>query len=172
MDFKKLIPDFNVIAKTDWAKPHINPQNAKWLALVGPALLMVVFVFLSWQTTAITNGRNLIAPEVTASGITMWYGIMGLIFTIVAIFGILYKHLQFVFCGSVLAALMGIIGWTTTQDTTFVRRGHAFIETASELNVREAFGTATISHTGAMLFFFASVALAVISFVLIKNENE
>lgn len=173
MDFKKLIPDFQAVSKTDWAKPHINTQNPMWLGMAGVAILMVIFVFLSWQTAAVTNGRNLVAPEVSAMGITMWYGVMGLIFTVVAIYGILYKQLQFTFCSSLLSALMGLIGWVTTQDTTFVtKRGRAFVETAAELNVRETFGTATISHTGAMLFFFASLVLAAVAFLQIKKENE
>ena len=176
MDFKKLIPDFSVVAKTNWAKPNLDTKNTMWLVMAGAALLMVIFVFLPWQTVTISSA----GASVSASrlGITTWFGILGLISALVAVYGVFYKNLQFVFCGAVLAAVWGLIGWLTIVDVTL--DGETM--TAEEIKlatssvgsaVASAFGTKiSVGHIGAILFLVASLVAAGVSFLQIKNENK
>lgn len=167
MDFQKLIPDFSAIGRTNWAKPNLDTKNIMWLVMAGAALLMLIFVFLPWFTCA--QG----AIEASRLGITLWYGIFGLIFTLVTIYGVLYNQLQFVFWGAVLAAVMGLIGWLSFADVTAVTPFGEVKTTAAEIEkaVNMPFSRVSISHTGAILFFFASVASAVVSFLQIKNAK-
>ncbi len=167
MDFKKLIPDFNAVARTDWAKPNIDTKDKMWWAMAGAALLMLVFVFVPWQTVEMRNpfgGDE--SGSVSVLGITTWYGILGLIATIVVVYGILYKSLQFVFCGAVLAALLGIIGCFVTAG--FTKDG---VEVTAEMIDLAKMVGAKVSHIGAILFLLASLATAGISFWQIKSEN-
>ena len=48
MDFKKLIPDFNALGKTDWTKPQVDTKDVFGLATLAAAVLMLVFVFCPW----------------------------------------------------------------------------------------------------------------------------
>ena len=167
MDFKKLIPDFKSVARTDWAKPNIDTKDKMWLAMAGAALLMLVFVFVPWQTVEMRNpfgGDE--SGSVSVLGITTWYGILGLIATVVVVYGVLYKSLQFVFCGSVLAALLGIIGCFVTAG--FTKDG---VEVTAEMIDLAKMVGAKVSHIGAILFLLASLATAGISFWQIKSEN-
>jgi hypothetical protein len=165
MDYKKLIPDFSVIAKTDWAKPHIDTKDKNWLILAGCALLMVIFAFLPWQTLAPVKTAG---QSITVLGVTTWCGILGLLSALVAVYGILYKHIQFVFCGAALAAVFGLIG--SFVVTGYSVNGVSFPAEAAKALL--AAGRATISHVGAILFLLVSLALAAVSFLQIKKENE
>ena len=181
MDFKTLIPDFNAVAKTDWAKPHIDTKDKNWLVVAGLVLLMVVFVFLPWQTFSTTaEGMTQSASRL---GITTWFGILGLVCALVAAYGVLYKSLQFVFCGAVLAAVMSLIGWLSIVDmtvggVTMPAEAIKFADQAAEMAsaVSSAFGggkiEASVGHIGAILSLVASLATAVVSFLQIKKANE
>ena len=93
MDFKKLIPDFGAFGRTNWGKPSIKTGDKNWLISAILVALMVIFVFLPWcsVSTIGVSGSRL--------GITTWYGIIGLIAALVALYGVLYEQKQFVFCG-------------------------------------------------------------------------
>ena len=171
MDYKKLIPDFSVIAKTDWAKPHIDTKDKNWLILVGAALLMVIFVFLPWQTLTVGKVSS------STLGVATWYGILGLLSALVAVYGILYKHIQFVFCGAALAAVLGLMGMFLTtscayEGTTLTAdQVKEFVKKGIDKEMGETV-KASISHIGAILFLLVSLALAAVSFLQIKKENE
>ena len=176
MDFKKLIPDFGAIAKTDWAKPHIDTNDKNWLMLAGGALLMVIFVFLPWQTlTTIAEGASVSASRL---GITTWFGVLGLISALVAVYGVLYKNLQFVFCGAALAAVWALIGWFTIVDMTVngVTMPAEAIKMANQAAaIASAFGKKvdiSVGHIGAILSLVASLGTAVAAFLQIKKANE
>ena len=170
MDYKKLIPDFSVVAKTDWAKPNLDTKNKTWLILAGASLLMVVFVFLPWQTLTV--------GPVSAStlGVATWYGIIGLLAAVVARYGALYNQKQFVFCGAVLGAVLGLIGMFLTTSCTYegvtltADQVKEFAKGADS-EMGEAV-KASISHIGAILFLVASLVAAAVSFLQIKKENE
>ena len=171
MDYKKLIPDFSVIAKTDWAKPHIDTKNKTWLILAGAVLLMVVFAFIPWQTVT----QNSVSTSTL--GVATWYGIIGLLAAVVALYGVLYNQVKFVFCGAVLAALLGLLGALLTTGVTIAGASisaevvKAWAKGAKDPETGEVV-KATVSHIGAILFLVASLAAAAVSFLQIKKENE
>ena len=175
MDFKKLIPDFNAVAKTDWAKPHIDTKDKNWLVVAGLVLLMVVFVFLPWETFSSSEGG--VSVSGSRLGITTWFGILGLVCALVAAYGALYKSLQFVFCGAVLGVVMAIIGWFSYVDITVegVTMPAEAVKLADEaVAVAKAFGKnvdVSVGHIGAILSLVASLATAVVSFLQIKKAN-
>ena len=173
---KKFIPDFSVIAKTNWGKPNIDTKNKMWLVMAVAAVLMVVFVFIPWETVTVSIGS--MSETGSRLGITTWFGILGLISALGAVYGVFYKNLQFVFCGALLAAVMGLIGWLTIVDVT--NNGETM--TAEEIklatssvgsSVASAFGAKiSVGHIGAILFLVASLVAAGVSFLQIKNENK
>lgn len=166
MDYKKLIPDFKSVSKTDWAKPHIDTKDKNWLILAGCALLMVIFVFIPWFTAS----EGLL--EVNVLGITWMLGIFGLIFALVAVYGVLYNSLQFVFCGAVLAAIMGLIAWMVIPDVELEIAGKTVTVTSEQIKEGVKHGITKVSHLGSILFFLVSLALAAVSFLQIKKANE
>ena len=171
MDYKKLIPDFSVIAKTDWAKPNLDTKNKTWLIMAGAALLMVVFAFIPWQTVT----QN--SASASTLGVATWYGFLGLLSALVVVYGVLYNQVKFVFCGAVLGAVLGLLGALLTTGVTI-----AGVSISAEVVKAWAKATkdpetgevvkATVSHIGAILFLVASLAAAAVSFLQIKKENE
>ena len=164
MDFNKLLPDFNAIGKTDWAKPQVDTKDVMGLVALVGAALMLIFVFLPW-CKATWLGQT---GEVYL-GITTWYGILGLVFALVALYGILYKQIQFVFWGAVLAVVMGLIGWLSMADITVLGREITVAKIKESLKWDP--NAYTFGHIGAILFFFTSAALAVFSFLQINKEK-
>lgn len=177
MDFNKLIPDFSVVAKTDWAKPHIDTKNNAWLIMAGAALLMVVFVFIPWETVTVSRGT--MSETGSRLGITTWFGILSLISALGAVYGVFYKNLQFVFCGAVLAAVWSLVGWNTIVDVT--KDGATMTAEEIKLATSDLGSTVasvfakvkiTVGHIGAILSLVASLVAAVVSFSQIKKANE
>lgn len=167
MDFKKLIPDFGAIGRTEWGKPYVDKKNNAWLIMTCAAALMVVFVFIPWFSATETGWG--ISVTATRFGITTWYGILGLVFTLVALYGILYKQIQFVFWGAVLAVVMGLIGWLSMADVTVLGKEITVADIKEGLKWDP--NAYTFGHIGAILFFFTSAALAVFSFLQINKEK-
>ena len=166
MDFKKLIPDFNAVAKTDWAKPNIDTKDKNWLVVAGLVLLMVIFVFLPWQTlTELVSGKS---QSESLLGITTWCGVLSFILALVAAYGVLYKQIQFTFCSSVLVAVLALIGWLTVFEMT--KDGE--VATSAEIKMAAGLGLVKVSHIGAVLTLVAALATAAVSFLQIKKANE
>lgn len=140
MDFNKLLPDFNAIGKTDWAKPQVDTKDVMGLVALVGAALMLIFVFLPW-CKATWLGQT---GEVYL-GITTWYGILGFIMALVAVAGSLYKQYSFTFWAAVLGVLFGIIGMIVVPDTS-----------AEELELAKMLGI-KVSHVGAILYLVASL---------------
>ena len=161
---RKFIPDFRAIGKTSWSKPNLDTRNPFWWAMVGAALLMVVFVFIPWLT--LKSPRI----EVSILGITWWCGILGLAFALVTVYGALYNQKQFVFCGAVLAAVMGLIALLSIPDVTYEVKGKEITATSEVIKKGIALGVTKASHTGVILFLFASLVAAGASFLQIKKN--
>ena len=140
MDFNKLLPDFNAIGKTDWAKPQVDTKDVMGLVALVGAALMLIFVFLPWcKATWLGQTGDVYL------GITTWYGILGFIMALVAVAGSLYKQYSFTFWAAVLGVLFGIIGMIVVPDTS-----------AEELELAKMFGI-KVSHVGAILYLVASL---------------
>lgn len=104
MDANKLMPDFQAIGKTDFAKPQFNTKDPMWLITAIGAVLMLIFIFLPWFGISDEDSMS-----ITRMGIAMWPGIFALIGTVAAIVGVLYNHDGLVFCGAVLSAVFALI---------------------------------------------------------------
>jgi len=140
MDFNKLLPDFNAIGKTDWAKPQVDTKDIMGLVALVGAALMLIFVFLPWcKATWLGQTGD------AYLGITTWYGILGFIMALVAVAGSLYKQYSFTFWAAVLGVLFGIIGMIVVPDTS-----------AEELELAKMLGV-KVSHVGAILYLVASL---------------
>ena len=158
---KKFIPDFSVIAKTNWGKPNIDTKNKMWLVMAAAVLLMVVFAFIPWQT--VTAG----SVSVSTLGVATWYGILGLVFALVVVYGVLYNQVKFVFCGAVLAALFGLLGCILIAGCSVDGESYDAAEIATGVKLAGW----KVSHIGAILFLVASLAAGVVSYLQIKNEK-
>jgi hypothetical protein len=166
MDFKKLIPDFGAFGRTNWGKPVINTKDKNWLISAALVVLMLVFVFLPW--TSISND----GVSISRLGITTWYGVIGLISVAIAAYGVLYEQKQFVFCASVLAIVMGLIGTLCIADVSTTINGKTITVTAESVKKAKEVGSSiSVGHIGAILFMVASAVSAVWSFLQIKNEK-
>lgn len=140
MDFNKLLPDFNAIGKTDWAKPQVDTKDVMGLVALVGAALMLIFVFLPWcKATWLGQTGDVYL------GITTWYGILGFIMALVAVAGSLYKQYSFTFWAAVLGVLFGIIGMIVVPDSS-----------AEELELAKMLGI-KVSHVGAILYLVASL---------------
>lgn len=171
MDFSKFTPDFGAIGRTDWGSPRFDKKNNMCLLMAGAALLMVIFLFIPWFSVT-PNALWGVTFSATRFGITTWYGILGLIFTVVAIYGILYKQDAFVFWGAVLAAVMGLIGWLSMADVSVSIMGVEKELTVAKIKEELQWhpNAYTFGHIGAILFFFTSLVLAVVSFMQINKK--
>lgn len=167
MDFKTLLPDFNAIGKTDWAKPDLKidtKDTFKLVALAG-AVLMLVFLFLSWTSITMSGTTG------TKMGLATWYGIFALIMTLGAIVGILYNHNSLTFSCAVLAVVFGIIGMCSIPDMTV--EGTAFTSDQVKALIKaqkEAGKAVEVSHLGAILFTVASVVTAAGAYLKITKK--
>lgn len=166
MNFKALIPDFGAIGRTDWSKPSVDTKNVWALGAILAAVLMVIFVFLPWFGLDIP----FIGP-VTRLGITLWYGIFGFIFALVAICSTLYMHYSLGFWASLLGVIMGLLGmicWASltydgdTQTAAELKEGvEAFKSLASGLGSK---GEISTIRYGAILYFVSALVGVVANF--------
>lgn len=165
MDFKQLVPDFQAIGKTEWGKPKVDTKDAVALAGIIAALLMVVFVFLDWFSMGVEKGP--LEISIGRSGISLWYGIIGLIGALAAVVGNLYNHKALAFSGGALGVIMGLIGWFMVPSLTFMG---VEMPTAKVKEFLEA--GAEASHLGAILFLIAAAVVAVSAFMGIAKDEK
>lgn len=166
MDFKKLIPDFSAFGRTNWGKPSIKTGDKNWLISAILVALMVIFVFLPWcsVSTIGVSGSRL--------GITTWYGIIGLIAALVALYGVLYEQKQFVFCGAALGVLFGLLGiflWSDIEINTTIM-GQTINQKVTK-DMVENNPLVSVGHIGAILYMISALCAAGWSFLQIKNEK-
>ena len=173
MDFKTLLPDFNAIGKTEWGKPSVDTKDTMNLVALVGVVLMVVFVFLPWaKLTVSALGES---AEGSRLGITLWYGIFGLICALAALVGVLYKHTSLTFCAAVLGLVFGLIGLLSVPDFTIAGEKVTSDEVktaleASKLTKVAGVGGASISHLGAILYMVASGVTAVAAYLKIAKK--
>lgn len=175
MDFKLLKPDFNALGKIEWAKPQVDTKNI--VALVGTiaAALMVVFVFCPWfglefsaDVKAMIRAYGESTADVTRSGITLWYGIIGLFAAIVALVGNLYNNKPFAFWGGAIGAVMGLFGLFMYASLT--RNGDT--ESAESIKEMVKEGAGDTIRWGAILYFVCSLVAAATAFISVNNEKK
>lgn len=161
MDFKKLIPDFNALGKTNFANPTVDTKNLFGVVALLASLLMVVFVFCPWF------GISAEGETITRLGITLWYGIIGFIFTLATLCFSLYKHYNFAFFSSLVCVLMGILGMVcfaslskdgVTVDGDLIKFS---VKTAKAMNVDVDID---VIRWGSIIYFISALVAAVGTF--------
>ena len=163
MDFKKLIPDFNALKNVNWAKPEVDTKNTLGLAGLVAAGLMAIFVFLPWFGILFID----------RSGITLWYGILGFIFALVAVAGVLYKQHGLTFCASVGGILMGLLGLICYASLTYEGQTQSAEEIKNMVEEASKHGAdIPISRIGAILYFVAALASAAVAYFTINKKEE
>ncbi len=149
MDANKLMPDFQAIGKTDFAKPQLNTKDPMWLITAIGAVLMLIFLFLPWFGLAAPE-NEVFAMSITRSGLSMWPGIIALIGTLAVIFGVLYNHDGLVFCGAVLSAVFALISLFLVFSLTVSAFGFSKELSVEEVKESVRYGSSTIRY-GAIL---------------------
>ena len=175
MDFKNLKPDFGAISKTEWGKPQVDTTNLISILGVAASVLMVVFVFCPWfgfefsaDARALLRAHGESTADVTRSGITLWYGIIGLFAAIVALFGNLYNNKPFAFWGGAIGAVMGLFGLFMYASLT--RNGDT--ESAESIKEMVKEGVGDTIRWGAILYFVCSLVAAATAFISVNNEKK
>lgn len=182
MNFNQLIPDFNALGKIDYRKPVIEKNNTVALIALCAAALAVIFVFLPWckygMNDTVSGVASMFGAKASLSsnlGITLWYGILGFIFALVAVGGVLYKQYALAFWAAILCAIFGLIGWCSLADCSIT--ASAFGQTHTEdlpiakMKKGIAEGSVTVNHIGAILFFFSGLVTAACSFLLATGKK-
>ena len=164
MSCKKLIPDFNAIGKTDWAKPSFCVKGDANLGSTVGALLMVLFGLFPWCVATVLVDGMLISES--SLGITTWYGALGFVMALVAVVGVFYKHYSLALWASLLGIVFGILGAALVPGLS--------LEDVQAMNTLKQmggfFGIISTSHPGAYLYILASMVVAAGSYIKAIEE--
>ena len=179
MDFKKFIPDFGAIAKTNFAAPAVGKGNLRNTVLAILSVVMLVAVFLPWfhweyLLTGTGDEPTTTLEAVNKLGIATLWGILGFIVALVALFGVLYKQYALAFWAAVLAAIFGCFGTGTITGFEFELGKVDAIVYEESLKMAEMTDSFTpVTHVGANLFMVVALLVAALSFVeLTKKDGE
>lgn len=164
MNFNSLIPDFNALKGIDYRKPVVDKSNTVALVALCAAVLGVIFVFLPWFSL---SGHG---ESVSRSGITLWYGIFGFIFTAVAVVGVLYKQNALAFWAAVLCVILGLIGWFSVPSLTQDGKSLTADEVKIAIEVGKFLGVKA-GHIGAILFTITGLVTAACTFMLATGKK-
>lgn len=160
MSCKKLIPDFNAIGKTDWAKPSFCVKGDANLGATLGSLLMVILGFLPWCVVSTVSVDGMSISE-SSLGITTWYGALGFVMALAAVVGVFYKHYSLALWASLLGIVFGILGAALIPDVS--------LEEAQAMNTHNHMVLST-SHPGAYLYIWASMVVAAASYLKAIEE--
>ena len=167
MDFKTLLPDFEAVKKTDWAKPQLKLDTKDYfgLAMRAGAVLMVVFVFLPWITVTVSGSAAGASGSVEASkvlGIATWYGVFAFLCAVAAVVGVVYNHTELALCAAVLGVIFGLLG--------VIIEPAANVEASAEFGGIKATAKSTVGHLGAFLYLAATVVTAAAAYLKITKK--
>lgn len=102
--------DFSAVAKTNWAKPEIR-KSPLWIVTALGVVLTLVMIFTAWFGFKISAGE--VTIEGVSRGISSGYGIIALICTIVAVYGLLYRQYGMITLGMLITFVMVILFFVT-----------------------------------------------------------
>ena len=175
MNWKKFLPDFGAITRTNWAQPALGKKNFGEAVMALLALVMLVAVFLPWfHYEYVLVDKTTTLESYNALGITTLWGIFGFIAALVALVGSLYKQYALTFWAAILAAIFGCFGTDMVAGFEFSVGKSDYIvleESLKVMQMKDEF--IPVTHVGANLFFIAAVLLAALSLVeLLKKEED
>ena len=178
MDFKKFIPDFGAIAKTNFAAPAVGKGNVRNTVLAVLSLLMVVAVFLPWfhweyLLTGSGDDPTTTMEAYNKLGIATLWGIFGFVVALVTLFGVLYKQYALAFWAAILAAIFGCFGTGVITGFEFAIGKEDYIVYEESLKMAKMTDTfLPVTHIGAELFMVVAVLVAALSFVELNKKDE
>lgn len=173
MNWKKFLPDFGAITRTNWAQPALGKKNCGEAVMALLALVMLVAVFLPWfHYEYVLVDKTTTLESYNALGITTLWGIFGLVVAIIAAYGILYKQYAYALWAGILAVIFGCLGTGTLVDVEIDEAKAVILKEAFEEKVLSG-ESVPVSHVGANLFMIAGAFVAALSLVqLLKREEE
>lgn len=173
---KKFIPDFKCFGSINWARPAVGPGNWTGTVLALLSVLMLVAVFLPWfhwEYTVPVKDDVTTLEAFNKLGITTVWGILGLVVTLVALFGALYKQYAFTFWAAVLAFVFGCLGTNTIAEIELTVDKQDYIifkESLKSMQLTDELIPAT--HIGANLFMIGAAVLAALSLTQLFKKDE
>ena len=103
----RFFPNSEDLRRTDFRNPSIEKSNVKQIILLVLCIAMFAVVFIPWFCIGV-GADEVGSIKLRAFGFQTWYGIVGAILALVAVAGVVYKHLSLSLCCSVAALLIGI----------------------------------------------------------------
>ena len=156
--FTGMKPDFAALNKIDFGKPQIRTDKSMWLIAAGCAVVALIFCFFPGWISVTAKGWGQSNTE-TVSIFEEWYGIIGFIAILLAIFFVLYGQYKLAFWVGLIIAVMAFFGIIHKPD------GYA-----EAMEVADAFGIdVTVSRWGAILSLVAGLGVSFGSYKLTKE---
>jgi len=162
MSYNFLKPDVAALKAVDFKRPSIDTANPFLLVASVAALLMIVFVFLSWTKYSFDG------LSAGVSGVSTVWGVIGLLAGLCTLASVLYRQYALAFWCAAIGAVVAVLGMFATP-------GFEIMGTKIEGELLEkmlADDDTKVSHIGAILSFIASLAAAACSFVGAKATNR
>lgn len=174
MNVKKFLPDFGALGRTNWAQPEIGKKRCLNNVMALLVLAMAVFVFLPWfhyEYTLVSDSGKHTVEAFNRLGITTLWGILGLVVTLVAGFGILYKHYAFSLWAGIAAIIFGCLGTGYVTNVEIEANNTVILKETFELEQLYGKGL-PVGHVGARLFMIAASLVTALSFVQLLRRDE
>ena len=175
MNLKKFLPDFGAFSRTNWSQPAIGKSNAVGTVMTLLVLAMAVFVFLPWfhyEYIKLQDDGSASVEAFNALGITTLWGILGLVVTAVAAYGVLYRQYAFSLWSGIVAIIFGYLGTIYVTNVEIEANNTVILKEALEMEQLSGDGL-PVSHVGAQLFMIAAALVTSLSLVqLLKRDEE
>lgn len=174
MNWKKFLPDFGAIGRTNWAQPEIGKKQCLNNVMALLVLAMAVFVFLPWfrfEYTLLSEDGDATIESFNKLGITTLWGILGLVVTLIAWYGVLYKQYAFSLWAGIAAIIFGCLGTDYVTNVDIEANNTVILKEAFEMNQLQDQGI-PVSHIGAKLFMIAASLVTTLSIAQLLRRDE
>jgi len=120
----KFIPNSEDLMKTDFRNPRIDKTNKKHVFLLLACVAMLGMIFLPWfrvgvEISSSTNGMGG-SIMLRTFGFQAWYGIVAGVLALIAIIGVLYRHIALSMWASIVAVAIGVFALNTYPSSRLV----------------------------------------------------
>jgi phosphoglycerol transferase MdoB-like AlkP superfamily enzyme len=174
MNVKKFLPDFGALGRTNWAQPEIGKKRCLNNVMVLLVLAMAVFVFLPWfhyEYTLVSDSDKHTVEAFNKLGITTLWGILGLVVTLVAGFGVLYKQYALSLWAGIAAIIFGCLGTGYVTNVEIEANNTVILKETFELEQLYGKGL-PVGHVGAKLFMIAASLVTALSLVQLLRRDD
>ena len=133
---KKFIPCTENLRQTDFTKPNVETKDKRNIFLFLAAAAMLVVVFIPWFCIGFEI-EDLGEFKLRSYGFDSWYGIVGGVLALVAVAGVLYKHIALTMWSSLIAMIIGLFAMNTYPTSRLVIDLDAKVEKEMKNTVKE-----------------------------------